>query len=60
MGNHKDQGHMSQNYQDAYYAEWCHVFSSLELNYTNLGTGPLESDFPPHYFVYESHYLVVK
>ena len=28
--------------QDGYYAEKCHFFSTSELKYTNLKTGPIK------------------
>ena len=34
---------MDQKDQDGYYAEKCHFFSTLELKYINLKTGPIKS-----------------
>ena len=37
--------HMGPKNQDGYYAEKCHLFSTLELKYTNFKTGPNKSKY---------------
>ena len=39
----KNMTHMGQKDQDGYYEEKCHLFSTSELKYTNLKTGPIKS-----------------
>ena len=52
---------MGQKNQDGYYAEkWKKYSKFLVLKYTNLKQAGSKEKIFVHYFVYESHYLLVK